>query len=119
VVYQAHHNSLDRMVALKMIRSGRFASGESINRFQAEAKAAARLRHPNIVAIYEVGEVHGQHYFAMEYIEGESLASRIKREPISPHQAASLMSAVGRAVHHLHQEGIIHRDLKPGNIMLR
>ncbi len=106
------------MVALKMIPSGHLASEEDILRFNTEARAAARLRHPNIVAIYEVGDVHGQHYFAMEYIKGESLASRIQREPMSLDQATSLLSAICRAVHHLHDEGIIHRDLKPGNIML-
>jgi len=118
VIYQAYQKSLDRIVALKMIQSGRFASREVINRFQAEAKAAAKLRHPNIVTIYEVGEVHGQHYFTMEYINGESLDSCIKRDRMSSHQSASLLSAVCRAVHHLHEEGIIHRDLKPSNIML-
>jgi len=118
VVYKARQKSLDRMVAVKMILASHLASAEHVHRFQVEAKAAARLRHPNIVHIHEVGQVHGQHYFAMEYIEGKSLAERAARERIDPLAAVRLVAQVARAVAHLHREGIVHRDLKPSNILL-
>jgi eukaryotic-like serine/threonine-protein kinase len=89
-----------------------------VRRFHAEARAAARLRHSNIVQIHEVGQHHGQNYFAMEYIAGESLAERMARAPVPIAMAVRLLSAVARAVEHLHQQGIVHRDLKPSNILL-
>ena len=118
VVYKARQKGLDRVVAVKMILASHLASAEHVRRFQAEAKAAARLRHANIVHIHEVGEVHGQHYFAMEYIEGQSLAQRIHAAPLDAAAAVRILTAVARAVEHLHQQGIVHRDLKPSNILL-
>ena len=119
VVYKARQKDLDRIVAIKMILASHLASAEHVRRFQTEAQAAARLRHSNIVHIHEVGQCHGQHYFTMEYIEGESLAERIARRPDRRRTtAARLVSAVARAVDHLHQQGIVHRDLKPSNILL-
>jgi serine/threonine-protein kinase len=118
VVYEARQKGLDRSVAVKMILAGHLASPELVRRFQAEAKAAARLRHSNIVHIHDVGQFHGQDFFAMEYIEGQSLADRIKQRPVDAAAAVRLVAAVARAVEHLHRQGIVHRDLKPSNILL-
>ena len=118
VVYEARQKGLDRSVAVKMILAGHLASPELVRRFQTEARAAARLRHSNIVHIHDVGQFNGQHFFAMEYIEGPSLAQRIQQGPSDVNDAARLVSIVARAVEHLHQQGIIHRDLKPSNILL-
>ncbi len=118
VVFRARQASLDRMVAVKMILAGHLASPELVRRFHAEAKAAARLRHPHIVHIHEVGQQHGQDFFAMEYIEGESLAQRIDRSQLDVDSAVRLLAAVARAVDYLHQQGVVHRDLKPSNILL-
>jgi serine/threonine-protein kinase len=118
VVYRARQKDLDRIVAIKMILASHLASAEHVRRFQTEARAAAKLRHPNIVQIHEVGQCHGQHYFTMDYIEGESLAQRLARAPLGPQAAARLLSAVARAVEHLHHQGVVHRDLKPSNILM-
>jgi serine/threonine-protein kinase len=118
VVYKARQPALDRAVAIKMILATHLASPEHIRRFQVEAWAAARLRHPNITQIHDVGQHHGQHYFTMEYIEGESLAQRIARQRLSFDAIVRLLSIVARAVDHLHAHGVVHRDLKPSNILL-
>ncbi len=118
VVYKARQKSLDRMVAVKMILPSHLSGDEQIARFRQEAKAAARVRHPNVVQVHEVGECLGRQFLAMELIEGNSLAERIAADPPSPLEAARLMATVARAVAHLHQEGILHRDLKPLNILL-
>jgi eukaryotic-like serine/threonine-protein kinase len=118
VVYKARQKGLDRSVAVKMILAGHLASPELVRRFQAEAKAAARLRHSNIVHIHDVGQIDGQDFFAMEYIEGPSLAERILDGSVDFPTTVRLMVAVARAVEHLHQQGIVHRDLKPSNILL-
>jgi serine/threonine-protein kinase len=118
VVYKARQKSLDRIVAVKMILASYLASAEHVRRFQAEARAAGQLRHPNIVHIHEVGQIHGQHYFVMEYIEGPSLAQRIAEEPMDVDTAVRLVLKVARAVDHLHQHQIVHRDLKPSNILV-
>jgi serine/threonine-protein kinase len=118
VVYKARQKGLDRLVAVKMILASHVASPEYVRRFQEEARAAAVLRHPHIVQIHEVGQIHGQHFFTMEYVEGSSLADRIRQGPLTPEEIARLLAKVARAVEHLHAHGIVHRDLKPSNILI-
>jgi tetratricopeptide (TPR) repeat protein len=118
IVYKARHRSLDRVVALKMIRSGGQASDEERRRFQAEARAVARLHHPNIVHIYEVGEADGEPFLALEFVEGQSLARRLGGVPLGPRPAACLMEVLARAVDYAHGMGVIHRDLNPSNVLV-
>jgi serine/threonine-protein kinase len=118
VVYKARQTTLDRIVAVKMILANQLASPEHVRRFHVEARAAARLQHSNIVHIHEVGHLLGQHYIAMEYIDGQSLAARLSRGPLDTMAAVRILAAVARAVELLHQQNIIHRDLKPSNILL-
>jgi WD40 repeat protein/tetratricopeptide (TPR) repeat protein len=118
VVYKARQTRLGRLVALKMIRAGLYAGSDDIARFRAEAEAVARLQHPNIVQIHEVGEAAGRPFFSLEYVEGGSLADRLDGTPWSGKQAAELVEKLARAVAHAHQRGILHRDLKPANVLL-
>jgi eukaryotic-like serine/threonine-protein kinase len=118
VVYKARQKDLDRLVALKMILGNQLASEEQVRRFQVEAQAVARLSHPHIVHIYETGEVHGQQYFAMQYVDGPSLAARLKRGPLPVEEATRCLIPVAHAVAYLHTRGVVHRDLKPANILL-
>ncbi len=118
VVYKARQRDLNRIVALKMILASEWASAEEIRRFQAEARAVARLRHRNIVAIHEIGEQLGRHFFAMDFVEGESLSLIVARGALAPEQAARWMVAIAKAVEHLHSQGIVHRDLKPSNVLI-
>lgn len=118
VVYKAWQRSLKRTVALKMILSGHVASAEDVARFQAEAQAAASLSHPGIVPIFEVDQVEGQHFFAMEFIDGISLSRRVTIGPLEPMEAAMLMRRTADAVQYAHERGVVHRDLKPANILV-
>jgi WD40 repeat protein len=124
IVYRARQISLNRLVAVKMIRFAHSASGKERQRFLAEAEAVATLSHPNIVPIYEVGECDGQPYYSMQLITGGSLAESILRggwpvaENATCRRAATLVATLARAVHDAHSHGIIHRDLKPGNVLL-
>ena len=118
VVYKARQRTLNRFVALKLTLTGARATAAEIKRFQIEAKAAATLQHPNIVAIHDVGEHEGQHYFSMDYIEGQSLAEVIRRTPLPVEQAARCVKTVAEAIHYAHGRGILHRDLKPHNVLI-
>jgi tetratricopeptide (TPR) repeat protein len=118
VVYRARQVPLSRLVAVKMLRADAHPEPEQLRRFQTEAEAVARLQHPNIVQIYEVGTYGGLPYLALEYVEGGNLAQKLDRGPLPPDQAAPLLETVARAIHHAHQQGIVHRDLKPANVLL-
>jgi eukaryotic-like serine/threonine-protein kinase len=118
VVYKARQISLNRIVAVKMILHARFNNPDFVRRFRAEAEAAANLRHPNIVGIYEIGEEDGQHYFSMEYVEGRDLASLVHEQPLPPQRAAQHVKSIAEATHYAHQHGILHRDLKPSNVLV-
>lgn len=118
VVYKARQTKLNRVVALKMIKSGELAGEEEVRRFKAEAEAAAQLDHPNIVPIYEVGESGLQHFFSMGFVDGASLADRLNDGPLPPREAAELLGTIAAAVQYAHEQGIVHRDLKPANVLL-
>jgi serine/threonine-protein kinase len=118
VVYKARQCSLDRIVALKMILRGDVATAADLARFQAEAKAAGQLDHPNVVPVFETGECEGRAYFTMRFVEGQTLGSLLANGPLRPRDATRYLIAVARAVHAAHQRGILHRDLKPSNVLL-
>ncbi len=118
VVYQARQVGLNRLVALKMVLSGSHAGAEDLARFRTEAEALARLKHPNIVQIYEVGAHDGRAFFSMEFCEGGALNRRLNGTPQPPAEAARLAEALARAVQAAHEHNVIHRDLKPANVLL-
>ena len=116
VIYKAHQVALDRPVALKVLRSD--AGPEAKDRFAAEAEAAARLRHGHIAQVYDAGTWAGRPYFAMEFLEGGTLARKLAHTPQPPAYAAAVVEALARAVQHAHERGVVHRDLKPANVLL-
>jgi tetratricopeptide (TPR) repeat protein len=118
VVYKARQTALNRLVALKMLLAGGHAGPELLARFQTEAEAVARLVHPHIVQIYEVGEQDGLPYFSLEFVAGGSLAKKLAGKPQPAREAAQLVETLARAMHFAHQHGIMHRDLKPANVLL-
>ncbi len=118
VVYKARQIRLNRLVALKMILAGAHASAAECQRFMAEGEAAARLQHPNIVQIHEIGEQDGHPYFSLELCWGGSLADKLNGTPIPAAQAAQLTETLARAVEVAHKAGVVHRDLKPANVLL-
>jgi len=118
LVYLARQRSLNRQVAVKMILRGPLASSAELDRFRAEAESAARLQHPGIVPVYEVGELKGRPFFSMKFIEGRTLAEMLATGPTDPRESAILLAKVARAIHFAHQQGVLHRDLKPSNILL-
>ena len=119
VVYQARQVNLDRLVALKMILSGTHASASELARFQAEAEAVARLEHPNIIQIYEVGNQADRPYLVLEWADGGNLAQHLEGNPLPGRTAAALLLPLAQATAYAHARGIVHRDLKPANILLR
>jgi eukaryotic-like serine/threonine-protein kinase len=119
VVYQARQLGLDRIVALKMVRTGIQTGPKELARFRAEAAAIARLQHPNIVQIYDVGEAAGRPYFVLEFVAGGSLAQYLQGTPQPARPSAQMVETLARAVHAAHANGVIHRDLKPANILIQ
>jgi WD40 repeat protein/predicted Ser/Thr protein kinase len=118
VVYKARQVGLNRTVALKMILAGAHASTGALARFRTEAEAVARLQHPGIVQIFEVGEHDGLPFFSLEFVEGGGLDRRLDGTPQDPRSAASMVEAIARAVDAAHKRGVVHRDLKPANVLL-
>jgi WD40 repeat protein len=118
VVYKARHGGLNRVVALKMILAGGHAGPDDLARFRGEAEAVARLKHPNVVQVYDVGESGGLPYFSLEYVEGGSLDKKLAGTPLPPSEAAALVETLARAMAAAHAAGLVHRDLKPANILL-
>src|SRR6266581_3478713 len=119
VIYKARDVDLDRLVALKILPPDMAAQQTTLIRFYREAKAAARLRHENIVAIFDVGESNGTHFIALEYIEGTDLQDYINRKcRLDPEEARAIMIQATRALVHAHENGIVHRDIKPSNFLL-
>src|SRR5262249_20379332 len=115
IVYQAWQQKLRRIVALKMVPAD--ASPRELARFRVEVEAVARLQHPNIVQIYQVGDLAGRPFFAMEYADGAPLARQLAGTPLAVRRAAELAEVLARAVQYAHQRGIVHRDLKPANVL--
>jgi tRNA A-37 threonylcarbamoyl transferase component Bud32 len=118
VVYKARHQKLQRLVALKMIRGGATAGPEELQRFRTEAEAIARLQHPHIVQIFEVGDYDSLPFLALEYCSGGSLDRELAGTPLPPQEAATLVAQLARSMHAAHAKGIVHRDLKPANVLL-
>ncbi|QDT13566.1 serine/threonine-protein kinase [Stieleria marina] len=118
VVYLAKQNHLDRMVAVKMIRSGMLAGADEVRRFYTEAQAAARLHHPGIVSVHQFGHRAGHHFFSMEYVAGTDLQKRINGSILEPRVAARYVRDVANAIQHAHQNEVLHRDLKPANVLI-
>jgi formylglycine-generating enzyme required for sulfatase activity len=117
VVYRARQLKANRLVALKMIRAVEHASPTERLRFQIETEAVARLQHPHIVQLYEVGEVRGQPFFSLELCDGGTLAEQLKKQRLTAREAAELIETLARAMHYAHLRGVVHRDLKPGNVL--
>ncbi|MBZ0137922.1 MAG: serine/threonine protein kinase [Planctomycetes bacterium] len=118
-VYRAWQTDLQRPVALKLLPNSYAADQDAAARFKREIENVARISHPNIVRVYEAGDIDGHPFFTMEFLEGQDAESMVKRGAIAPDEAASIIEAVARAVHEAHGAGIVHRDIKPGNIILR
>lgn len=118
VVYRARQVTLDRVVAVKLLLAGSLAGKDFIQRFRTEAAAAASLQHSNIVAIHEVGFAEGQHFFAMDYVEGPTLAQLVAQGPLPARRAAAYLKTIAEAIHFAHERGVLHRDLKPSNVLI-
>jgi len=118
IVYQARQLKLNRIVALKMILSGKYAGEEDLERFRTEGEAVARIQHPNVVQIHEVGEQDGLPFFSLEFCPGGTLEKKLSGKPLPPPEAAALVEALARGVDAAHRKGVIHRDLKPANVLL-
>ena len=119
IVYRARQAGIDREVAVKMIRSDRFQFDKDVARFYKEAQSAGSTQHPNIVTVFDIGEVNGRHYFSMQYVEGTDLATLNREEHINSRRMAEILNDVAQGVHAAHEHGILHRDLKPANVLIR
>ncbi len=119
IVYKARHIQLNRLVALKMLLAGNFASASLLRRFLVEAEATARLQHPNIVQIYEVGQYEGRPFIALEFVNGGTMSQWTDGRLQAPREAASIILSLARAVHFAHEQGVVHRDLKPSNVLMQ
>jgi len=117
-VYKACDTTLDRIVALKVMRPGLLWDPDAVERFLREAKAAAQLEHPHIVTIYEVGEAEGTYFIAMRYLPGATVDALIQQGPLPIEQAVDIARQVAEALGHGHERGFIHRDVKPSNIIV-
>lgn len=118
VIWEAEDSTLQRVVALKMIRGFAFFTDSERQRFKTEASAFAQLDHPNIVPIYEVGEIGDQPYFTMKLLQSGTLPQRLKAGALETRDAAAIMEKLARIIHHAHERGVLHRDLKPDNVLL-
>ncbi len=118
IVYKAKHIQLDRIVALKMILTGAYSSEDDRKRFDAEAKAVAQFKHPNIVDVYDSGNHNGVPYLSLEYVEGGTLQGKLEKSPMTAGAAAAMIEILARALAYAHQKGILHRDIKPANVLL-
>ncbi len=118
IVYKARQSGLDRVVALKVMVAGEHGTIETLERFRREAKAAAKLDHPHIVPIYDVGQDGPTHFFTMRFVEGESLARLARRHDLSPRRALEIAGKIARALDYAHAQGIVHRDVKPSNVLV-
>ncbi len=118
VVYKARQVGLARLVAVKLLPFGQFSREDLVRRFRTEATAAASLQHPNIVAIHEVGEYEGQHYFSMDLVPGRTLTELVREQPLPAKRAARYLKTIAEAVHYAHEHAILHRDLKPSNVLI-
>ncbi|MCL4855439.1 MAG: serine/threonine protein kinase, partial [Bryobacteraceae bacterium] len=118
VVYRARQINLGRLVAVKLLPFGQFSREDLVQRFRTEAAAAAALRHPNIVAIHDVGEHEGQQYFSMDLIAGHTLAEAVWDQPVSARRGAVYVKTIAEAVQYAHEHGVLHRDLKPSNVLI-
>lgn len=116
IVYLARQRGLNRLVALKMILPG--GSGGAVARFRVEAEAAAHLRHPGIVAVFDVGTEAGRHFYSMEYVDGRDLSQLVGERSLTGREAAEIVAAIADAMHYAHERGVLHRDLKPSNILI-
>ena len=118
VVYEACQERLNRLVAIKVLLGGQYATVTSKARFKAEVDAIGRMQHPNLIQVFDVGEYDGRVYYSMEYLAGGSLEDRIGNVPLPPRKAAELLKILAEAIEAVHEQGVIHRDLKPANILL-
>ena len=118
VVYEARQNNLNRLVAVKLLPGGRQATAAAQARFKAEVESIGRLQHPNLIQVFEVGELNGRGFYSMEYMADGSLEDRIASTPLPPRKAAELVEILARAMQVVHERGVVHRDLKPANILL-
>ncbi|HWH69483.1 MAG TPA: protein kinase, partial [Candidatus Sulfotelmatobacter sp.] len=117
-VYKARQPALDRLVALKILPSQAASDPGFAERFNREARALAKLCHPNIVAVYDFGQAHGLHYFIMEYVDGLNLRQLERTSKLSPRQALQIIPQICEALQFAHDEGIVHRDIKPENVLV-